>query len=51
MSGGNGAPFMLETAKTLTKLIPDATLKTLSGETHDVHPDALAPALLDFFAA
>ena len=51
MNGGNGAPFMLETAKTLSKTIPVATLRTLDGQTHDVHPEALAPVLVEFFAA
>jgi pimeloyl-ACP methyl ester carboxylesterase len=51
MSGGNSAPFMLETAKTLSKTIPEAKLSTLDGQTHDVHPEALAPVLVEFFAA
>jgi pimeloyl-ACP methyl ester carboxylesterase len=51
MSGGNGAPFMRETAKTLSKTIPAATLSTLDGQTHDVQPYALAPMLVEFFAA
>jgi pimeloyl-ACP methyl ester carboxylesterase len=51
MTGGNGAPFMLETAKTLCKTIAGAKLSTLDGQTHDVHPDALAPALTEFFTA
>lgn len=51
MTGGKGAPFMLETAKTLSKAIPNVNLKTLDGQTHDVHPDALAPVLVEFFAA
>ena len=51
MSGDNGAPFMLETAKTLSKVIPGAKLRTLDGQTHDVHPEALAPVLVEFFAA
>jgi pimeloyl-ACP methyl ester carboxylesterase len=51
MAGGNGAPFMLETAKTLSQIIPGAKLSTLDGQTHDVHPDALAPVLVEFFAA
>jgi pimeloyl-ACP methyl ester carboxylesterase len=51
MNGGSGAPFMLETAKTLSKAIPVAKLITLDGETHDVHPEALAPVLVEFFAA
>lgn len=51
MAGGKGAPFMRETAKTLRKAIPDAKLITLDGQTHEVHPDALAPVLVEFFAA
>jgi pimeloyl-ACP methyl ester carboxylesterase len=51
MNGGNGAPFMLETAKTLSKAIPVARLRTLDGQTHEVHPEALAPVLVEFFAA
>ena len=51
MTGGNGAPFMLETAKTLSKTIPVAKLTTLEGQTHDVHPEALAPVLVKFFSA
>ena len=50
MSGGNGAPFMHETAKTLAKAIPGAKLRTLEGQTHDVSPAALAPVLVEFFA-
>jgi pimeloyl-ACP methyl ester carboxylesterase len=49
MSGGNGAPFMLKTAETLSKTIPVARLRTLDGQTHDVHPEALAPVLVEFF--
>ena len=51
MNGGNSAPFMLETARTLSKMIPGAKLRTLDGQTHDVHPEALAPVLVEFFAA
>jgi pimeloyl-ACP methyl ester carboxylesterase len=50
MSGGNGAPFMRETAKKLSKAIPEARLSTLAGQTHDVQPEALAPVLVEFFA-
>jgi len=51
LTGGSGATFMLETAKTLSKAIPHARLRTLEGQTHDVHPEALAPVLAEFFAA
>jgi pimeloyl-ACP methyl ester carboxylesterase len=49
MTGGSGAPFMLETARTLSKTIPTARLRTLDGQAHDVHPEALAPVLVEFF--
>jgi len=51
LTGGSGAPFMLETAKTLSQTIPHAGLRTLEGQTHDVQPEALAPVLAEFFAA
>lgn len=50
MAGGNGAPFMLHTARTLTEVIPMAELRVLEGQTHEVQPEALAPVLVDFFA-
>ncbi len=50
MSRSNGAPFMLETAKTLTKVIPGAKLSILDGQAHDVHANVLAPVLAEFFA-
>jgi pimeloyl-ACP methyl ester carboxylesterase len=49
LAGDAGAPFMLETARTLSQTIPGAELRTLDGQTHDVHPDALAPVLVEFF--
>ncbi|HXC77395.1 MAG TPA: alpha/beta hydrolase [Candidatus Acidoferrum sp.] len=51
MVGGNGAPFMLETAKTLTRTIRGAKLQTLAGQDHNVQPRALAPALVEFLSA
>jgi pimeloyl-ACP methyl ester carboxylesterase len=50
MSGTDGAPFMLKTARTLSMTIPGASLSTLDGQAHDVHPDALAPVLVRFFS-
>jgi len=51
MTGGEGAPFMRETANTLSKAIPAAKLSTLDGQTHDPQPDSLAPVLVEFFTA
>ena len=50
MNGGGGAPFMLETAKTLSGVIPNAKLRTLEGQDHNVASEAVAPVLLEFFA-
>jgi pimeloyl-ACP methyl ester carboxylesterase len=49
MAGGKGAPFMRETAGTLSEYIPAATLRTLVGQAHDFEPTALAPILVEFF--
>lgn len=51
MVGGKGAPFMLETAKTLTRTIAAAKLETLEGQDHNVQPQALAPVLVEFLSA
>jgi len=50
MNGGSGAPFMLDTARTLGHVIPNAKLRTLEGQDHNVAPEAVAPVLLEFFA-
>src|SRR5438477_11376498 len=51
MSSGNGGPFMKTTATAVSQMSPGAELKTLDGQTHDVQPAALAPVLVEFFAA
>jgi pimeloyl-ACP methyl ester carboxylesterase len=51
MVGGKGAPFMLETAKTLTRTIPGAKLQTLESQDHNVQPESLVPVLLEFLSA
>lgn len=50
MTGDSGPPFMQETARTLSKVIPDAKLSVLEGQTHVVQPETLAPLLVEFFA-
>jgi hypothetical protein len=40
-----------EKRPSLSKAIPDAKLRTLDGQTHDVHPEALARVLVEFFTA
>jgi pimeloyl-ACP methyl ester carboxylesterase len=51
MYGAAGAPFMGETARTLSQAMPHAQLRAVAGEGHDVNPEVLAPVLTEFFAA
>ena len=51
MAGGNGLPFMLETARTLSQVIPGAELRVLEGQTHEVDPKVLAPVLAEFLSS
>ncbi len=44
-------PFMSQSAKALAGAIPNARRRTLDGQTHDVSPEAIAPVLMEFFAA
>jgi pimeloyl-ACP methyl ester carboxylesterase len=50
MHGGEGAPFMAQTAATLQKAIPGAELRSLAGQGHNVTAQALAPVLAEFLA-
>lgn len=47
--GASEFPFMHTTAVALAKAIPGAQHRTLGGQTHQVEPEALAPALVEFF--
>jgi len=49
MYGVASPGFMAETAEELSQAMPNATLRPLEGQTHDVKPDALAPALMTAF--
>ena len=49
MAGSESFPFMQSTARTLADAIPGARLRVLDGQTHQVEPEALAPALVEFF--
>ena len=48
MYGTASFPFMAKTARTLHQAMPDAGLRALEGQGHDVSPAALAPVLLEF---
>ena len=49
--GASSYPFMHITATALANAIPNAQHRTLEGQTHDVAPEAIAPVLIEFFAA
>lgn len=50
MNGGKSMEFMQPTADRIAALIPQATRKTLEGQTHQVAADAMAPVLIEFFS-
>jgi pimeloyl-ACP methyl ester carboxylesterase len=49
MCGSNSFRFMRTTAETLGRIMPDARLRILEGQTHEVSPEALVPVLAEFF--
>lgn len=51
MNGGASHPFMRIAATTLANVIPNAQHSTLTGQTHEVAAEALAPVLVTFFKA
>jgi pimeloyl-ACP methyl ester carboxylesterase len=42
-------PFMHAGARALAVALPNAEVRTLEGQTHDVNPEVLVPVLTDFF--
>jgi len=48
MCGAASHPFMCVTARTISQTIPDAALRTLDGQSHEVEAAALAPVLIEF---
>jgi hypothetical protein len=51
LTGGASFPFMHETAKALVDILPQGQHRLLEGQEHNVGPEALGPALAEFFAA
>jgi pimeloyl-ACP methyl ester carboxylesterase len=49
MFGAASPAFMADTAQELSQAMPNATLRSLQRQTHDVQPDVLAPTLGAFF--
>ena len=50
LAGEASFPFMIETAEGLSKALPAGQTRTLEGQSHDVAPDVIGPALREFFA-
>ena len=51
MYGTASMPFMPRTARTLAGALPNAELRTLDGQDHNVDPAAVAPVLTAFLSA
>jgi pimeloyl-ACP methyl ester carboxylesterase len=51
ISGGNGQARMRSASQTLADALPNATHRSLEGQTHDIVPAVLAPVLEEFFAS
>jgi pimeloyl-ACP methyl ester carboxylesterase len=51
IAGGASFPFMHETAKALANALPNGEVRTLEGQSHDVAPEVIAPALKEFFVS
>ncbi|MGI8856115.1 MAG: alpha/beta fold hydrolase [Thermomicrobiales bacterium] len=51
LTGGESYPFMHDTARTLSQAMPQAQIRTLEGQAHNVNVEVLAPVLVAFFRA
>ncbi len=49
IDGGASPAFMQNAAQAVAHALPDAKIRTLEGQTHDVAPEVLAPVLVEFF--
>ena len=49
MNGGKTDPRLQEAARTLATVVPTARHRELPGQTHNVKPEVLAPAVVEFF--
>lgn len=50
LDGGGSPGWMRDAARRVADALPHGQHRTLEGQTHDVAPEALAPALVEFFA-
>lgn len=51
MDGGKSPTWMRHSMHALAQTLPHASYRTLEGQTHMVKPEAIAPALMEFFNA
>jgi hypothetical protein len=51
MDGGKSPAWMRNAMRALAGVLPNATYRTLDGQTHMVKPKALAPPLVEFLRA
>jgi pimeloyl-ACP methyl ester carboxylesterase len=51
MDGGKSPAWLRNAMQSLADVLPNAKRRTLEGQTHMIKADALAPALVEFFAA
>jgi pimeloyl-ACP methyl ester carboxylesterase len=49
IAGSATFAWIIDTARALAEAIPDAELRVLEGQTHDVSPEVLTPVLQEFF--
>jgi pimeloyl-ACP methyl ester carboxylesterase len=49
MDGGKSPAWMRNATRALASVLPNATYRTLDGQTHMIKPKALTPPLVDFF--
>jgi pimeloyl-ACP methyl ester carboxylesterase len=47
---GGTTPWLSAGAEALATVLSEPTRRTLTGQTHDVDPDAVAPAVIEFFS-
>ena len=50
LDGGASFDWMAETAQAIVDALPNGKRQTLEGQSHDVDPNVLGPALAEFFA-
>jgi hypothetical protein len=50
MDGGKSPAWMRNAQAALARALPNSTTRTLPGQTHNVKTEAIAPAVIEFFA-